>query len=86
MIFSRIMRFERNFIKKNPKDSQKNPSNSTGFCVILKCNAMLFREDADMTVLKIIFVVMLCVPLLYISFILVGKLLDEYMKNMKKKR
>jgi hypothetical protein len=47
---------------------------------------MLFREDADMTVLKIIFVVMLCVPLLYISFILVGKLLDEYMKNMKKKK
>lgn len=39
-----------------------------------------------MTVLKIIFVVMLCVPLLYISFILVSKLLDEYMKNMKKKR
>lgn len=37
-----------------------------------------------MTVLKIIFVVMLCMPLLYISFTLAGKLLDEYMKNMKK--
>jgi hypothetical protein len=36
-----------------------------------------------MTVLKIIFVVMLCVPLLYISAVLVGKLLDEYMKKRK---
>ncbi len=39
-----------------------------------------------MTVLKIIFVVMLCVPLLYISVVLIGKLMDEYMKNMKKKK
>ncbi len=36
-----------------------------------------------MTVLKIIFVVMLCVPLLYISTVLVGKLLDEYMRKRK---
>lgn len=36
-----------------------------------------------MTVLKIIFVVMLCIPLLYISAVLVGKLMDEYMKKMK---
>jgi len=36
-----------------------------------------------MTVLKIIFVVMLCVPLLYISAVLIGKLLDEYMKKKK---
>jgi len=47
---------------------------------------MLFREGTDMTVLKIIFVVMLCVPLLYISAVLIGKLMDEYMKNMKKKK
>ncbi|HML37120.1 MAG TPA: hypothetical protein PKA19_06855 [Bacillota bacterium] len=39
-----------------------------------------------MTVLRIIFVVMLCVPLLYISYILVGKLMDEYLKNAKKKK
>lgn len=39
-----------------------------------------------MTVLKIIFVVMLCVPLLYISAVLIGKLMDEYIKNMKKKK
>lgn len=64
----------------------KNPSCATGFYVILKCNAMLIMEGADMTVLKIIFVVMLCVPLLYISCILVGKLMDEYMKTMKKKK
>lgn len=39
-----------------------------------------------MTILKIIFVVMLCVPLLYITAILVGRLMDEYMKNMKNKK
>jgi len=39
-----------------------------------------------MTVLKIIFVVMLCVPLVYISAVLVGKLMDEYLKTMKKKK
>lgn len=38
-----------------------------------------------MTIIKIIFVVMLCVPLLYVSGILIGKLMDEYMKTMKKK-
>ncbi len=56
------------------------------FYGILKRNIMLCREGTDMTVLKIIFVVMLCVPLLYISGVLVGKLMDEYMKNMKKKK
>jgi len=39
-----------------------------------------------MTVLKIIFVVMLCVPLLYITGILAGKLMDEYIKTIKKKK
>lgn len=39
-----------------------------------------------MTILKIIFVVMLCVPLLYISGILAGKLMDDYIKTMKKKK
>lgn len=39
-----------------------------------------------MTTLKIIFVVLLCMPLLYISFILIGKLMDEYIKNLKKKK
>jgi len=37
-----------------------------------------------MTILKIIFVAMLCVPLLYISSILVGRLMDELMKTKKK--
>jgi len=64
----------------------KNSSNLINFYVILKRNTMLFREGTDMTVLKIIFVVMLCVPLLYISAVLIGKLMDEYMKNMKKKK
>jgi hypothetical protein len=36
-----------------------------------------------MTVLKIIFVVMLCVPLVYISGILVEKLMDELIKKRK---
>ena len=45
-----------------------------------------FREEADMTVLKIIFVAMLCVPLLYISAVLAGKLMDEYLKNAKIKK
>jgi len=39
-----------------------------------------------MTILKIIFAAMLCVPLLYISGVLFNKLMDEYMKNMKKTR
>ena len=39
-----------------------------------------------MTVLKIIFVAMLCIPLLYISAILAGRLMDEYIRNMKKKK
>ena len=39
-----------------------------------------------MTTLKIIFVVLLCVPLFYISCILIGKLMDEYIKNLKKKQ
>lgn len=39
-----------------------------------------------MTILKIIFVVMLCVPLVYIAAILVGKLTDEYLKTVKKKK
>ena len=38
-----------------------------------------------MTVLKI-FVVMLCLPLLYISCVLIGRLMDEYLKTMKKKK
>jgi hypothetical protein len=37
-----------------------------------------------MTILKIIFVAMLCVPLLYISGILVGKLMDEFIRTKKK--
>ena len=37
-----------------------------------------------MTILKIIFVAMLCVPLLYISGILAGKLMDEFIKTKKK--
>ncbi len=37
-----------------------------------------------MTILKIIFVAMLCVPLLYISGILIGKLMDELIKTKKK--
>ncbi len=41
---------------------------------------------ANMTVLKIIFVVMLCVPLLYISGILAGRLMDEYLKTLKQKK
>ena len=64
----------------------KNFSNLIRFCVILICNTMIFREGADMTILKIIFVVMLCVPLIYIAAILVGKLTDEYLKTMKKKK
>jgi hypothetical protein len=47
---------------------------------------MIFREGANMAILKIIFVVMLCVPLVYISAILIGKLMDEYLKTMKKKK
>jgi ABC-type transport system involved in cytochrome bd biosynthesis fused ATPase/permease subunit len=39
-----------------------------------------------MTTLKIIFVVLLCVPLIYISCILIGKLTDEYIKNLQKKK
>ena len=61
----------------------KNTSKLADLYGILKINIMLFREDADMTVLKIIFVVMLCVPLLYISAVLIGKLLDEYIKKTK---
>lgn len=53
---------------------------------MLKCYAHMYMEGANMTVLKIIFVVMLCVPLLYISGILAGKLMDEYLKTQKKKR
>lgn len=34
-----------------------------------------------MSVLKIIFVILLCIPLLYITFICVGKLYDEYVKR-----
>ena len=36
-----------------------------------------------MTVLKILFVALLCLPLLYISSILLGKLYDEYVKKTK---
>ena len=36
-----------------------------------------------MMMLKIIFVVLLCLPLLYISSILLGKLYDEYVKKLK---
>ncbi len=36
-----------------------------------------------MTGLKIVFVVMLCVPLLYISAVLLGRLYDEYAKKRK---
>jgi|GEM_PF-1622928 len=39
-----------------------------------------------MTTLKIIFVVLLCVPLLYVSCILVGKLVDEYINSLEKKK
>jgi len=49
----------------------------------LKVIICISREGADMTILKIIFVVMLCVPLLYISAFLIGKLLDEYAKKLK---
>lgn len=36
-----------------------------------------------MIALKIIFVALLCLPLLYISSILLGKLYDEYVKKKK---
>lgn len=36
-----------------------------------------------MTILKIIFVTLLCLPLIYISVILLGKLYDEYAKKLK---
>ncbi len=36
-----------------------------------------------MTILKIIFVALLCLPLLYISVILLGKLYDEYVKKLR---
>jgi len=36
-----------------------------------------------MTILKIIFVTLLCLPLIYISVILRGKLYDEYAKKLK---
>lgn len=39
-----------------------------------------------MATLKIIFVVMLCVPLIYISFVLVNKLMDDYIRHLKKKK
>jgi hypothetical protein len=39
-----------------------------------------------MTILKIIFVAMLCVPLLYISGVLAGKLMDEFITTKKKTR
>lgn len=39
-----------------------------------------------MTILKIIFVAMLCVPLLYIAGILAGKLMDEFIKTKKKSK
>ena len=34
-----------------------------------------------MAILKIIFVILLCIPLLYITVILVGKLYDEYVRK-----
>lgn len=34
-----------------------------------------------MIILKIIFVILLCIPLLYITAIFVGKLYDEYVKK-----
>ena len=36
-----------------------------------------------MVVLKIVFVALLCLPLLYITSILLGKLYDEYVKKLK---
>lgn len=39
-----------------------------------------------MTILKILFVAMLCLPLLYISGVLVSRLMDECMKSMKKSK
>jgi hypothetical protein len=39
-----------------------------------------------MTVLKVVFVALLCVPLLYVSYVLVGKLMDEYIKDLKGKK
>lgn len=39
-----------------------------------------------MTILKIIFVALLCVPLLYISFFLLGKLIDDYAKKPEDKQ
>lgn len=36
-----------------------------------------------MVTLKIIFVALLCLPLVYISSILLGKLYDEYVKKHK---
>lgn len=36
-----------------------------------------------MTALKIIFVALLCLPLLYISSILLGKLYDEYVNKLR---
>lgn len=72
----------------SPKDSQnkKNPSNSAGFYVILKRKSWIIwhdREDTYVVILKIIFIALLCVPLLYLSFFFVGKLYDEYVKKRK---
>lgn len=36
-----------------------------------------------MIVLKIVFVALLCVPLLYLGYVLFEKLFDQYVKNAK---